>query len=74
MVVRIRLARHGCRNRAFYRIVAADSRSPRDGKFLELLGFYNPHAHSRQEVRSCFLSICTSAHSANRVLARTRSN
>jgi hypothetical protein len=50
MVVRIRLARHGRRNRAFYRIVAADSRSPRDGRFLEVLGFYNPHAHSRQEV------------------------
>jgi small subunit ribosomal protein S16 len=50
MVVRIRLARHGRRNRAFYRIVAANSRSPRDGRFLEILGFYNPLAHSRQEV------------------------
>jgi small subunit ribosomal protein S16 len=51
MVVRIRLARHGRRNRAFYRIVSADSRAPRDGRFLEVLGFYNPQAHSAQEVR-----------------------
>jgi hypothetical protein len=42
MVVRIRLARFGCRNRPFYRVMAADSRSPRDGKHLEVLGYYNP--------------------------------
>uniref|UniRef100_A0A0D9X9T3 Ribosomal protein S16 n=1 Tax=Leersia perrieri TaxID=77586 RepID=A0A0D9X9T3_9ORYZ len=42
MVVRIRLARFGCRNRPFYRLMAADSRSPRDGKHLEVLGYYNP--------------------------------
>jgi small subunit ribosomal protein S16 len=42
MAVKIRLARRGGRNRAFYRIVAADSESPRDGKFLEILGIYNP--------------------------------
>uniref|UniRef100_A0A452ZQ82 30S ribosomal protein S16 n=1 Tax=Aegilops tauschii subsp. strangulata TaxID=200361 RepID=A0A452ZQ82_AEGTS len=42
MVVRIRLARFGCRNRPFYRVTAADSRSPRDGKHLEVLGYYNP--------------------------------
>lgn len=50
MVVRLRLARHGQRNRPFYRIVAADARAPRDGRFIEIVGFYNPLAHSRQEV------------------------
>ena len=34
--------RFGRRNRPFYRVVAADSRAPRDGKFLEILGYYNP--------------------------------
>lgn len=42
MAVRIRLARHGTTNRPFYRIVAADSRSPRDGRYIELLGTYDP--------------------------------
>ena len=41
-MVRIRLARGGAKKRPFYRIVAADSRSPRDGRFLEKLGTYNP--------------------------------
>ncbi|KAI4377070.1 hypothetical protein MLD38_014758 [Melastoma candidum] len=42
MGVRIRLARFGCRNRPFYRVIAANSRSPRDGKHLENLGYYHP--------------------------------
>jgi small subunit ribosomal protein S16 len=42
MAVKIRLARHGAKKRPFYRIVAADSDSPRDGRFLEKLGTYNP--------------------------------
>ena len=42
MAVRIRLARGGAKKRPFYRIVAADARSPRDGRFLERLGSYNP--------------------------------
>jgi small subunit ribosomal protein S16 len=42
MVVRIRLWRLGCKNKAFYRLMAADNRSPRDGKHLEVLGYYNP--------------------------------
>lgn len=42
MAVRIRLQRKGAKHRAFYRIVAADSRSPRDGRFLEQLGYYDP--------------------------------
>jgi len=40
--VRIRLMRFGRRKRPFYRVVAADSRAPRDGKFLEILGYYDP--------------------------------
>ncbi len=44
MAVRIRLARAGAKKRPFYRIVAADARSPRDGRFLERLGTYDPTA------------------------------
>ncbi len=43
MAVKIRLARHGRKNNAFYHIVAADSRSPRDGRFIEKLGTFNPN-------------------------------
>lgn len=42
MSLRIRLARGGAKKRPFYRIVVADSRSPRDGRFIEKIGFYNP--------------------------------
>ena len=42
MAVKIRLARTGAKKRPFYRIVAADARQPRDGRFLEKLGTYNP--------------------------------
>lgn len=42
MPVKIRLARRGTRKRPFYRIVIAESESPRDGKFLEIVGTYNP--------------------------------
>ncbi len=42
MSLRIRLSRGGAKKRPFYRIVVADSRSPRDGRFIERLGTYNP--------------------------------
>ena len=42
MAVKIRLTRKGTKKKPFYRIVAADVESPRDGRFLELLGTYNP--------------------------------
>ena len=42
MALKIRLARAGAKKRPFYRIVVADSRSPRDGRFIEKLGTYNP--------------------------------
>ena len=46
MAVKIRLQRHGKKNFAFFHIVVADSRSPRDGRFIEELGIYNPSADS----------------------------
>ncbi len=42
MAVKIRLARHGAKKRPYYRIVVADSRCPRDGRFIEEVGRYNP--------------------------------
>ena len=42
MAVKIRLARHGAKKRPFYRVVVADSESPRDGRFIETVGTYNP--------------------------------
>jgi len=48
MVV-IRMARGGSKNRPFYNVVVADSRNPRDGRFIERLGFYNPTAGESEE-------------------------
>ena len=42
MAVKIRLKRMGAKKKPFYRIVVADSRSPRDGRFIEQLGYYDP--------------------------------
>jgi len=42
MSVRIRLTRKGAKKKPFYRLVAADSEAPRDGKFLDILGSYDP--------------------------------
>ncbi|TQQ84627.1 30S ribosomal protein S16 [Peptacetobacter hominis] len=42
MAVKIRLKRMGANKKPFYRIVVADSRAPRDGKFIEEIGYYNP--------------------------------
>lgn len=42
MAVHIRLARHGTKKSPYYRIVVTDSRNPRDGRFVERLGVYNP--------------------------------
>lgn len=46
MSVVIRLSRHGAKKKPFYRIVVSDSRSPRDGKYIEQIGTYNPKAAS----------------------------
>ena len=48
MVV-IRLARGGARNRPFYNVVVADSRMPRDGRFIEKIGYYNPKAAEHEQ-------------------------
>ena len=45
MATKIRLQRHGRKGYPFYRIVIADSRAPRDGKFIERIGTYNPNTH-----------------------------
>lgn len=42
MAVKIRLMRRGAKGQPFYRLVVADSRSPRNGKYLETVGYYNP--------------------------------
>ena len=45
MATKIRLQRHGRKDAAFYHIVIADSRAPRDGKFIERIGSYNPNTN-----------------------------
>ena len=52
MAMKIRLARCGSKKRPFYRIVAADSRMPRDGRFIEKLGTYNPLLPKDSEERA----------------------
>jgi small subunit ribosomal protein S16 len=51
MPVVIRMARAGTKKRPFYHIVAADSRAPRDGRFIERLGYYNPLLPKDKEER-----------------------
>jgi len=48
MAIKLRLKRMGAKRAPFYRIVAADSRSPRDGRFIEIVGTYNPVAKGEQ--------------------------
>lgn len=48
-MMKIRLARAGAKKRPFYHVVATDSRSSRDGKFVERLGFYNPNARGGEQ-------------------------
>jgi small subunit ribosomal protein S16 len=45
MAVKLRLTRVGSKKNPIYRVVAADSRAPRDGRFLEIVGRYNPQTH-----------------------------
>src|SRR5687768_2712913 len=45
MAVKIRLQRHGKKGKPFFHIVAADGRSPRDGKYIERIGSYNPNSN-----------------------------
>jgi small subunit ribosomal protein S16 len=48
-MVTIRLQRGGAKKRPFYQIVVTDSRNPRDGRFIERLGFFNPVANGQEE-------------------------
>ncbi|SHE59796.1 SSU ribosomal protein S16P [Seinonella peptonophila] len=48
MAVKIRLKRMGAKKAPFYRVVVADSRSPRDGRFIEEIGYYNPLTNPAQ--------------------------
>lgn len=48
MAVKIRLKRMGQKKKPFYRVVVADSRSPRDGKFIEEIGIYNPISNPKE--------------------------
>ena len=48
-MIKIRLQRHGAKHAPFYRMVVAPSQARRDGKFIEVLGTYNPQAHKREE-------------------------
>ncbi|QCI21111.1 30S ribosomal protein S16 [Buchnera aphidicola (Hyperomyzus lactucae)] len=48
-MVKIRLARYGTKKRPFYKIVVADSRFPRDGRFIERLGYFNPIARGKSD-------------------------
>jgi len=48
-MVTIRLSRGGAKKRPFYQITVADSRNPRDGRFIERIGFFNPTARGQEE-------------------------
>ncbi|MCP4335636.1 MAG: 30S ribosomal protein S16 [Gammaproteobacteria bacterium] len=48
-MVSIRLARGGSKKRPFYHVVVSDSRSPRDGRYIERIGFFNPKARGQEE-------------------------
>lgn len=48
-MVKIRLARAGAKKRPFYHVVATESRSARDGRFIERLGYYNPNARGNEQ-------------------------
>jgi len=51
MALKIRLSRGGAKKRPFYKIVVADARSPRDGRFIEKVGTYNPMLPAESELR-----------------------
>ncbi len=48
-MVSIRLSRGGSKRRPFYHVVVSDSRSPRDGRYIERVGFFNPQARGQEE-------------------------
>lgn len=52
MAVKIRLWQQGCKNKLCYRVVVANSQSPRDGKYIEAIGWYNPEGKTAEQKRS----------------------
>jgi len=56
-MVKIRLARHGAKKRPFYKIIVADSRSPRNGKFIERVGYFNPIAAGKEKKKFTLILI-----------------
>jgi len=52
MALKIRLWQQGCKNKICYRVVVANSQSPRDGKYIEAIGWYNPEAKTDEQKRS----------------------
>ena len=73
MAVKIRLKRMGSKKKPFYRIVVADSRAPRDGKFIEEIGYYNPLTESKEikvdseKVNSCIKNGAKPTDTVNRL-------
>ena len=57
MAVKIRVRRMGAKKAPFYRVVVADSRSPRDGRFIEEIGYYNPVAQPADVVKRLFNTV-----------------
>ncbi len=51
MALKIRLRQQGKRNRLTYRLVVVDSKMPRDGKYVEMVGHYDPHVDNNQDIR-----------------------
>ncbi len=75
MSVCIRLARQGSKKKPFYRIVAADRRSPRDGRFIEQLGFYDPRKPDfRLDLERYKMWIGTGARASDTVAALVKTN
>jgi small subunit ribosomal protein S16 len=75
MSVCIRLARQGSKKKPFYRIVAADRRSPRDGRFIEQLGYYDPRKPDfRLDLERYKSWIDTGARASDTVAALVKSN
>ncbi len=80
MSVKLRLQRHGAKKRPFYRIVAADIRAPRDGRFLEIIGTYDPNhdpikLNLKQDRVDYWVSVGAKAtDTVNSLLRRARRN
>ena len=79
MSVKIRLRKHGGKKRPFYRIVVSDSRSPRDGKFIDQVGTYDPKAASggvkinREKVERWLKRGATPTQTVSEIIKREKS-